>query len=150
MVSHIIVYCFIATLYLLLTLVFQPRIWLHRMPNSVKDSVARQSLQEKRKLLLLGVPWLLFVVSYPIVFSTQFDLTAFQAAKTAATFWFSFILIDTLIVDLVLLCKLQPQLLLIQGTLAQDYDDFIHHIKEGVRGGLLALGSAFWLYVVWP
>lgn len=149
MLLHVLVYCAIATLYLLLTFITLPRIWLHRMPISIRDSVARQSQKEKISLALVGLPWLVFVVGYPVYFAVMQEMQAWQAAKSTVTFWLVFIVIDTLLIDLLLLCKLRPRLIRIRGTLAADYDDVSHHLKAGLQGSIMALGASVFVYLLW-
>lgn len=121
---------------LILMVVFNPRIWGYQdYPERVKEKVPSQTRKERIIAGLVGLPWFFFIFAYPLV-STAFleaelgGEVPFEIAFFNIFFMvFSFFLADLVILDWLIISKLTPKFVIIDGTAPEDYKDFSHHYK---------------------
>ncbi|MFX0209678.1 MAG: hypothetical protein ACFFDT_27100 [Candidatus Hodarchaeota archaeon] len=136
-------YTTVSTLYLLLLMItLNPRIWGYQdYPEKIKAKVPKQTRRERGIAGLVGLPWFIFLVAYPVL-STLFLRTEFEgvlpfvvAFLNISFMVFLFFLADLVILDWFLISKITPRFVIIDGTTPDDYKDFSHHYK----GHLLAV-----------
>jgi hypothetical protein len=64
--AHGLIFAFIANAYLFLVMISTtPRVWGYTdYPLAIKNKVPPQTRREKRKALLIGLPWFIFVLGF--------------------------------------------------------------------------------------
>jgi hypothetical protein len=115
---------------------FNPRIWGYQdYPERIKNKIPPQTRREKYLAGLIGLPWFIFIVAYPLI-STTFLKTylgnefTFEIAFINIFFMvFLFFLVDLMILDWLIISKITPKFVIIAGTTPEDYKDFSHHYK---------------------
>ncbi len=130
-------YAAVGGIYLLIfMLTCDPRIWgLQDYPKKIKEKVPPQTRREKVIAGLVGIPWLSFIVAYPL-FST-YSLKTSQGGEISFGIAFLnlffmvvlFFLVDLVILDWLIISKITPKFVIIEGTVPEDYKDFSHHYK---------------------
>jgi hypothetical protein len=128
--------------YLLIFMItFNPRIWGYQdYPEKIKDKVPPQTRRERMIAGLVGLPWFLFILSYPLISTAYMETERggeipFEIAFSNIFFMvFLFFLVDLVILDWLIISKITPKFVIIEGTTSEDYKDFSHHYK----GHLLA------------
>ncbi len=125
---------------LLIMLATSPRVWGYTdYSEAIKAKVPPQTAQEKRLALIVGIPWLIFILGFPI-FST-FALKSRLGGEIP--FWTAllnvFVLVtlatlgDLLILDWLIVNTITPNFVIIPGTEKADYKDFSHHYQAHAR-----------------
>ncbi len=123
--------------YLLIFMVtFNPRIWGYQdYPKKIKEKVPSQTRRERIVAGLVGMPWFFFILAYPLI-STIFLETElkgeipFEIAFFNIFFMvFLFFLVDLVVLDWLIITKITPKFVIIDGTTPEDYKDFSHHYK---------------------
>jgi len=159
--AHILLYNLILSVYLYASLAIDPRMWLHRMPPEVRAKVPPKTEAERKRLIPLGVPFLILMIGYPVWYTaaravSSANLTGGPAGYFHITgllflFFLSFDLWDTLVLDLLIFCGITPQFIIIEGSNRGDYKNVRYHLKSGAKGlifltaGALILGGALFL-----
>ena len=141
MVTHLITHgLFFAVIfngYLLLVMVLtSPRVWGYNDYSEViKNKVPPQTQREKLLAALIGLPWFIFVLGFPI-FSTYVlksklgDEIPFLIAFLNLLVLFLLATVgDLVILDWLIISKITPKFVIIPGTPKEDYKDFSHHFK---------------------
>ena len=126
-----------ATGYLfLLILPLSPRVWGHAdYPKAVKDKVPPQTKREKLIALIVGIPWLLFALVYPVASTFMMkaslggEISLLAAIMTPVACFALFTFGDLVLLDWLLVSKLTPKWVMIPGTVAEDYKDFSEHYR---------------------
>ncbi len=132
-----LIYGAVTTGYLFsIMITMSPRVWGYAdYPPTVKAKVPPQTHREKALAAVIGVPWFLFVIGFPIYstftlksgsggdisFATAFFNVAVQFG--AATFG------DLVILDWLIISKITPKFAIIPGSSKDDYKDFSHHYR---------------------
>jgi hypothetical protein len=145
-------YTALCTLYLLLLMItLNPRIWGYQdYPETIKAKVPKQTRKERVIAGLVGLPWFFFLLAFPVLstlfLKTEFDgALPFEIAFLNIFFMvFLFFLVDLVVLDWLLISKITPKFVIIDGTTPDDYKDFSHHYK----GHLLAVVPLLLLCVV--
>jgi hypothetical protein len=134
----------VASIYLIITMRINPRIWLQDYPQDVQDRVPPKTEQEKRLSLILGVPFVILVVTVPLIstFSlrNQADGVSYLALLgNAFGIVFAFNLVDWLVLDWLMFCTLTPQFVVIPGTEGMaGYKDYAYHFRGFLKGTVLS------------
>ena len=133
-------FALVANGYLLLIMIAtSPRIWGYTdFPEVVRAKVPPQTKREKLVAAILGVPWILFILAFP-VFST-FAMKASLGGEIPFLFAFLNPLVllqllnlgDLAILDWLIISKITPGFVIIPGSTAADYKDMSHHFKGHV------------------
>jgi hypothetical protein len=126
-----------ANLYLFLMMItISPRVWGYSdYPDVVKDKVVPPTRKEKRTALIIGLPWIAFLLAYPFVASyrmkaglgSEFTFTVAFAHFFAMLQLVS--LVDLVILDWLIVSKITPSFVIIPGSVEADYKDFSHHYR---------------------
>jgi hypothetical protein len=115
---------------------FSPRVWGYKdYSEAVKKKVAPQTRKEKTLAAIIGLPWLVFVLGFPI-YST-FVLKAKLGAQISFLRAFLHIIVlfmfatfgDLVLLDWLVISKITPKFVVIPGTVKEDYKDFSHHFR---------------------
>lgn len=117
-----------------------PRVWgYHDYPQSIKDKVPSQTIQEKKIAMWLAIPWFLFAFGFPI-YST---LALKVKLSNEISIWIAFLNLlimfvlatigDLVILDWLIVSKITPKFVVIPGSEKQDYKDFSHHFKGHMK-----------------
>ncbi|MFX0211549.1 MAG: hypothetical protein ACFFDT_36565 [Candidatus Hodarchaeota archaeon] len=130
-------YTTICTIYLLIFMItFDPRIWGYQdYPEKIKEKVPIQTRRERVIAGLVGIPWFFFILAYPLI-STIFLKTEFSGEIPFEIAFFNiffmvflFFLVDLVVLDWLIISKITPKFVIIDGTTPEDYKDFSHHYK---------------------
>jgi hypothetical protein len=131
------IYTAIGAGYLLIFMVtFNPRIWGYQdYPERIKENVHPQTRRERVIAGLVGLPWFIFILAYPLISTRSLKKAlggelAFGIAFSNMFFMiFLFFLVDLVILDWLIISKITPKFVIIDGTKPEDYKDFSHHYK---------------------
>ena len=142
MVFHRIVlnglyYTAIGAGYLLIFMIaFNPRIWGYQdYPERIKEKIPPQTRRERVIAGLVGLPWFLFILGYPLISTILLEIEiggeiSFEIAFLNIFFMvILFFLVDLVVLDWLIISKITPNFVIIDGTTAEDYKDFSHHYK---------------------
>ena len=139
--THGLFYGVIVTGYLFLVMItVSPRVWgYHDYSDNIKRKVPAQTKKEKKKALLIGLPWLVFVPGFP-VFSTFAlkaklggEISFSTALLNAMVLIFAGTLGDLVLLDWIVISRITPKFVIIPGTVKDDYKDFSHHYKAHAK-----------------
>jgi hypothetical protein len=133
-----------ANLYLFLMMITtSPRVWGYSdYPDVVKDKVLPPTQKERRAALILGLPWIAFLLAYPFVASYRMkaglgdDFTYAVASVHFFAMLQSVSLVDLVILDWLIVSKITPGFVIIPGSVEADYKDFSHHYRGHARAAL--------------
>ncbi len=140
LIVHLLVYYLVISALLYGSLAYNPRMWLHRMPPEVVAKVPPKTPREKQLLLkTVAIPFLLLLVCYPIVYVLQQDAGWLNYFLILCAFFVGFDLWDTLVLDLLIFCKLTPRFIVIAGTERADYANMKYHLLSGAKGLLISV-----------
>jgi len=137
----------IASLYIIITFISNPRIWLQDYPQPIQDLLPPKDDDEKRLSLLLGIPFLLLLFGVPLVSTIllrnhnpgfSYLSLAFNAFGVA----FTFNIVDWLILDWLVFCTITPGFMVLPGSEgAAAYKDYWFHFRGFLIGTVLSIIS---------
>jgi len=142
--AHGLIFAFIANAYLFLVMISTtPRVWGYTdYPLAIKNKVPPQTRREKRKALLIGLPWFIFILGFPL-FSTY---SLKSKLGNEISFWTAFFSLavmvllatlgDLVVLDWLVVSKITPRFVIIPGSEKADYRDFSHHYKAHVKAAV--------------
>ena len=151
LIIHGLIFGIIVNSYLFLVMITtSPRIWGYQdYPEVVKNKVPPQTKKEKLLAILIGLPWILFVLGYPI-FSTymlKFKLGGNISILIAFINLYGLFLFanfgDLAILDWLIISKITPNFVIIPGSEKKDYKDFSHHYKGHASAMVLVIPICF-------
>jgi hypothetical protein len=121
---------------------FNPRIWGYQdYPERIKEKIPPQTRRERAIAGLVSIPFFIFILGYPIITTSLLETNLggeinFEVAFFNIIFMvIFFFLADLVILDWLIISKITPKFVIIDGTTPEDYKDFTHHY----RGHLIAL-----------
>lgn len=141
LITHGLFFAVIFNGYLLLIMALtSPRVWGYTdYPEVVKHKVPPQTQREKLLAAVIGLPWFIFILGFPI-FSTYVlksnlgDEIPFLIAFLNLLVLFLLATVgDLVILDWLIISKITPKFVIIPGTLKEDYKDFSHHYKAHAK-----------------
>ena len=138
MVINGVFYILIGAGYLFIVMVtFNPRIWGYQdYPERIKEKISPQTRKERVIAGLVSLPWVIFMLAYPLISTAllERDLGGeipFEVAFLNIFFMvLLFFLVDLVVLDWLIISKMTPKFVIIDGTTAEDYKDFSHHYKS--------------------
>jgi hypothetical protein len=147
LLTHGLLYMITATGYLFIFMrTTSPRVWGYTdYPEAIKKKVAPQTKKEKLLAIIVGVPWLLFVLGFPIVSTYLLKAKLGNEIPFWVAFLNLFLLIllftigDLLILDWLVISKLTPKFVIIPGTAEEDYKNFSHHYKGHAKAAIIQI-----------
>ena len=157
LLAHSLFFATIVNGYLFLIMVStSPRVWGYSdYSEAIKAKVPPQTKKEKRLALIIGLPWIIFTLGFPI-YSTYILKSKLGGE---IPFWTAFLNVFVLVFlatlgDLVILdwLKITPEFVMIPGTEKEDYQDFSHHYKAHARAAVplvllcIILASIVWYF----
>jgi hypothetical protein len=137
--THLLIYNFVISIFLYGSLAYNPRMWLHRMPPEVTAKVPEKTPQERKLFILFALPFLLWLFGYPILYVLQQDSNLSTNFLILIAFFAGFALWDTLVLDLLIFCKMTPRFIIIEGTTREDYSNMKYHLVSGAKGLVMSL-----------
>ena len=159
-VSHIVKYgvffAVVVTGYLFLLMIStSPRIWGYSdYPQAVKNKVPAQTKKEKLSGAIIGLPWIVFVLGFP-VWSTYALKSKLGGEIPFLTAFLNLIVMfvlvtigDLVILDWLVISKITPKFVIIPGSEAKDYKDFSHHYKAHAKAAVIIVFIALALAAV--
>jgi hypothetical protein len=121
---------------LVLMVATSPRIWGYSdYPDVVRTKVPPQTKREKLAGAFLGVPWILFIMSYPVFSTYALKSSLGGEIPFLIAFLNPLVLLqllnlgDVLILDWLIVSKITPAFVIIPGSTAADYKDMSHHFR---------------------
>jgi len=135
---HIAIYCVVISVYLFFTVALNPRYWLHRMPKAITEKVPPRTKKETRGITLLGLPFLVFMVAYPVWYAITRTEGFFAPVLVLLAFFAGFTVWDTIVLDILLFCTITPRFIVIEGTTRADYKDKLYHVRAGLKGLIIS------------
>ena len=136
----------VASIYLLLLLRFNPRVFLRHYPKAVQEIVPPKSGKERRVSILAGL-----LIGAPMIAALLWR----SASLGRHSFWelfayaygvlFIFNVVDLVILDWLIVCWFKPQWSMLPGTAHIAIPNpYLHHFKEFLTGtaGLALVGLA--------
>ncbi|NHB67713.1 hypothetical protein [Perlabentimonas gracilis] len=139
LIFHILIYLITLSVFIYVSLLLKPRIWLHRMPPAVRAKVNGKTPEERRWFVILGVPLGLVFFFYPIAITALMYNQLHHILLSLFAFTAGFAIWDTLILDLLIFCGITPKPMIIEGTTKHDYKDKMYHLKSGAKGLVMAI-----------
>ena len=138
---HGLFYAAVFNGYLLLMMVTtNPRVWGYAdYSDEIKAKIPPQTKEERGKAILWAIPLMIFAIGFPIYSSIQLK----NELGDDASFWLFFLnllvmvslvyLVDLVILDWLIVSKITPKFVVIEGTEVSDYKDFSHHYRAQLR-----------------
>ena len=148
----------LATLFILVSIRINPRLWLGDYPKPIQTQVPPKDEQEKRLSRWIGIPFMLLLLGVPLVSAWRLQalgeglLPFASLVLIAAGVAFVFNLVDLLLIDWLVFCTLTPDFIILPGTKGHPaYKDYAFHFRGFLTGTLfsavlgLLLGGIVWL-----
>jgi len=131
----------LATLFIILTMRLNPRLWLQDYPEDIQASVPPKTPEERKLSLQVGIPFILLLLAVPLVSTFLVK----QQAGSHMPFWslfvhafgvvFLFNVYDWLVLDWLMFCTITPDFVVIPGTEGMaGYKDYIFHFTGFLKG----------------
>jgi hypothetical protein len=146
---------FLVSLWLLLTLWINPRIFLHDYPSKIQEAVPKKTVTEKQLTYVFGMPFMLLLLlgSFFSTLSLKENIEAqiWVLWLNATGVVWVFNLVDWLILDWLIFCTLTPRFIIIPGSEGmaeyKDYRFHFHGFLKGtafsIIGGLIIAGIVY-------
>ena len=135
----------IASVYIIITFLINPRIWLHDYPHDIQELIPPKDEKENRLSLILGIPFLLLLFGVPLVSTILLknhnpDYSYLSLAFNAFGVAFAFNLVDWLILDWLMFCTITPGFVVLPGSEgASAYQDYWFHFRGFLIGTVLSI-----------
>ena len=148
-ISDGVVLSLLASLFILITLRINPRIWLQDYPTDIQDKVPPKTQKEKRLSLILGILFLILLVLVPFIstlilkYENNGNISFFLLFLNAFGVASIFNLVDWLLLDWIMFCTITPKFLVIPGTENMaGYKNYFYHFRGFMIGIVIsALGG---------
>lgn len=151
-VVHALAYGAVVTGYLFLCMIsVSPRVWgYHDYPPAIKQKVPAQTRKEKIGAAVLGIPWIAFVVGFPVWSSLVLEgrlgghLPFLPGLANVLAQFLVATVGDLVVLDWLIVSRLTPSFVVIPGTVKEDYRDFSHHFRAHAKAAMamVVLGTA--------
>jgi len=136
----------IASIFILITMGVNPRIWLQDYPQDIQARVPPKTEKEKRLSLALGIPFLVLLVAVPFVSTLvlknqhQDTLSYLSLVIHAFGVVFVFNVVDWLVLDWLMFCTITPGFVVISGSEgAEGYKNYMFHFRGFLIGTTLSV-----------
>jgi len=141
LITHGLFFAVVFNGYLLLVMVLiSPRVWGYTdYPDVVKHKVPPQTQREKLMAAVIGLPWFIFVLGFPIFSTYVLKSKLGNEIPFVTAFLNSLVLFllatvgDLVILDWLIVSKITPKFVIIPGSERADYKDFSHHYKAHAK-----------------
>src|SRR4030042_3840184 len=134
----------LASLWLILALWVNPRIFLHDYPIKIQEAVPKKTRTERQLTYVFGVPLMLLLILVPF-FSTfsmklQGEAQFWKLWLNAAGVMWVFNIVDWLILDWLMFCTLTPRFVVIPGSEGMaEYMDYGFHFRGFLKGTVFSI-----------
>jgi hypothetical protein len=135
----------IASVFIVISMLINPRIWLQDYPEDIQNMVAPKSDSEKRLSLIIGIPFLILIFVGPF-FSTLFlkfrnpDASFLDLSLNAFGVVFIFNVVDWLLLDWLMFCTLTPRFVVIPGSEGMEgYKNYYFHFRGFLKGTVICV-----------
>lgn len=151
---HILLYNLLTLSFLFMLIRINPRLMMQDYPEEITAGLPPRTRKEKKKAILLGLPFLLTLVGYPLGLGIylKFSLTWPFLKLWAALFilMMSFNLVDLLIADWLIFCLITPRFIQLPGTEGHPgYKNYGYHFIAFLKGCMFSvLGSLLFAGVI--
>ena len=133
----------VASLILIASLYFNPRLFLQDYPKDIQSRVPPKTEKEKRQSLIVGIPFLIVLVAVPFISTLALkrqDVSFVHLFLNAFGVAFIFNLVDLLLLDWLMFCIITPKFVVIPGTAGMGgYKDYFYHFKASIIGTVLSV-----------
>ena len=133
----------VASLILIASLYFNPRLFLQDYPKDIQSRVPPKTEKEKRQSLIVGIPFLIVLVAVPFISTLALkrqDASFVHLFLNAFGVAFVFNLVDLLLLDWLMFCTITPKFIVIPGTAGMEgYKDYFYHFKASIIGTVLSV-----------
>jgi hypothetical protein len=136
----------IASVYLLIVLYLNPRLFLQDYPEDIQRAVPPKTNEEKRLSLVFGLPFFIALVAVPFLSTINLkyqlgsEFSFCWAALNAIGILLVFNIVDWLILDWFVFCTLTPKFVVIPGTEGMSgYKNYKHHFRGFLIGTALSI-----------
>ncbi len=149
---NILIYNILVSASLLLLMYKNPRYMMQDYPKEITQGIPEKTKEEKRGALIFGLPFLLILVVYPLVFGI-YGAREFGFLENWARIFslmFSFNLVDFLILDWLLFCTITPKFMVLPGTEGHPgYKNYVFHFYGFLKGTVISAAvSALMAWIV--
>lgn len=141
-----ILYATVLGLFITISQVFNNRLWLRDYPASIRKEVPPMTNTEKRMKLMIGIPFLMIMLGYPIMSTIRLkaelgpDFSYMDAFVRLFILTSMFNLFDLLVLDWLIFSTIRPDFLCLEGTEGmKDYRNYLFHLKAAGKGLLFSL-----------
>jgi hypothetical protein len=131
---HAGIFIGLATFFLLVLVIYNPRLMMQDYPPAIKSAVPPKTEHEKRLSIWLGLPFMLVLFIYPFYATFAFQAQADGGAGfsrrscTPSGSPVAFNLWDWLVLDWLVFCTLTPRNFVLPGTEGHPaYKDYVFH-----------------------
>ena len=142
------IFSLIVSVFIVVTLRLNPRIWLQDYPQDIQSRVLPKTEKEKRLSLILGIPFLILLIAVPflstLVLKHQHHgtLSFISLALHAFGVVFVFNVVDWLVLDWLMFCTITPKFVVIPGTEgAEGYKNYWFHFRGFLIGTVFSAGA---------
>jgi hypothetical protein len=143
-IGHGLVFALIANAYLFLVMIStSPRVWGYAdYPAAIKSKVPAPTRREKLKALMIGLPWLIFVLGFPLLSAFSLKSQLGHQIPFGTAFFNVFVmiqlaaLVDLVLLDWLVISKITPRFVMIPGTVKEDYKDFSSHYRAHAKAAI--------------
>lgn len=152
MAQEIVVFGLVYSLWLgvwiLLSYLRDPRIWLHDYPKEMQALVPPRTDEEKRQLLWWAIPTTGSMLAFPLIFvlwrDATYDFSYFEAFATVWIIMQIFNVFDLIVLDWFLTVWWRPKFIQLEGAEVMNHHDNYHfHFAGFIRGlGFSTIGAA--------
>ncbi|MED1798834.1 nitroreductase [Brevibacillus porteri] len=136
---------------LLVTLYYNPRIWLKDYPKDIQQAVKERTKKETRQFTYIGT-LIMALVAVPFITSLYYtgDQVTFAGAFLHFYIVFTIVsLVDLLILDWFVFCWITPRFIIIPGSNgAKGYKDYRFHFIGFLKGAVIYVVLALILAVL--
>jgi hypothetical protein len=141
-----LIYALVLALIVTLSQFYNPRLWLNCYPSAIQKVVPVRTKKEMKEKLLVGVPFMVIMVGYPIYSTLMLKIYL----GSEYNFWIGFFnlitiqnifnLFDLLILDWLVFSTIKPRYLILEGTEGmKDYGNYYFHFNAALKGFFLSL-----------
>jgi hypothetical protein len=149
LLSDLLIIIIFATVFIVVTIRWRPRMWLHDMPPDIQAMVPPKTEAEQRLTTLLGVPFiltffgLLVLMTWRLKATLGSDFTLLHGWLYAYKLFFGFNLWDLVVIDWIGTSLIDPQHPSIPGTEgAAGYRDYAFHFYGFLKGCVMGAVAA--------
>ena len=161
--THGAIYSLVGSIYLVILLMIDSRMFLTKgdYPDDVLAAVPPRTKEETRKATILSAPWFLWSIAVPVWSAFRYIAQAdgtppfWAVSLHAFLIFFSFWLVDLVVLDIIMFAGITPKFVVIPGTEGfPGYKDIGMHLRGHFKTGLpllivlgLVVGGIAWLFV---